>query len=168
MTDHTDTRTATTADPDIVYHGQQTRSGGVVQLETPDGHVLGQLRHVEWHSPTGLNWGYTGSGPADCARSILIDALGPDAICSTCAGSTTVVYDPATGQYRPSDRCRATGPDPEDVSPCWHCFDGHRELPYQQFKFDVVAHFDPEWRMRRADVLTWLHRTEPALVTRTT
>jgi len=30
------------------------------------------------HSPTGLNWGYGGSGPAQCALAILADHLGDD------------------------------------------------------------------------------------------
>lgn len=34
-----------------------------------------QLHHHVRHSPTGLEWGYEGSGPADTARSILFDAL---------------------------------------------------------------------------------------------
>ena len=29
------------------------------------------LRHVVYHSPTGFEWGYGGSGPADTALSIL-------------------------------------------------------------------------------------------------
>jgi hypothetical protein len=165
MTDHTDTHTATTADPDVVYHGRQTERGGVVHLETPDGRVLGRLRHVVWHSPAGMNWGYGGSGPADCARSILIHALGPDVVCRTCAGTTAVVYHPATDQYRPADPRRATGHDPELVSLCWDCTDGYRPLPYQRFKFDVVARFGPEWRMRRAEVLTWFQRTQTAAPT---
>lgn len=33
------------------------------------------LKHVVRHSPTGLNWGYAGSGPADLASSILADML---------------------------------------------------------------------------------------------
>jgi hypothetical protein len=167
MTDQTPTPTVTTADPDVVYHGQQTPRGGVVHLETPDGQILGQLPHVTRHSPTGLNWGYGGSGPADCARSILLHALGDDATCSTCAGTSTVVYHPATDQYRPADPCRATGEDPERACLCWDCTDGHRPVPYQRFTFDVVARFGPQWRMRRSDVLTWLHRTDPALLTRT-
>src|SRR3990167_7995575 len=34
------------------------------------------LRHVVWHSPTGFEWGYHGSGPADLALSILADHFG--------------------------------------------------------------------------------------------
>lgn len=31
------------------------------------------LHHVAFHSPTGFEWGYGGSGPADLALSILTD-----------------------------------------------------------------------------------------------
>lgn len=34
------------------------------------------LRHVVHHSPTGFEWGYSGSGPADLALSILADYYG--------------------------------------------------------------------------------------------
>jgi hypothetical protein len=33
------------------------------------------LRHHSYHSPTGFEWGYAGSGPAELARCILIDHL---------------------------------------------------------------------------------------------
>ena len=36
------------------------------------------LKHQIYHSPTGLEWGYGGSGPADLARSILWDYLGKE------------------------------------------------------------------------------------------
>jgi hypothetical protein len=39
--------------------------------------VNGQpLRQVVYHSPTGMEWGYAGSGPADLALSILADFFG--------------------------------------------------------------------------------------------
>lgn len=34
-----------------------------------------RLQHIVYHSPTGFEWGYGGSGPADLARSILADAF---------------------------------------------------------------------------------------------
>lgn len=34
------------------------------------------LTHILFHSPTGMSFGYGGSGPADCARSILADCAG--------------------------------------------------------------------------------------------
>jgi hypothetical protein len=37
-----------------------------------------ELVHVVRHSPTGVEFGYGGSGPADLARSILTDAVGPE------------------------------------------------------------------------------------------
>lgn len=36
-------------------------------------HTIGVLRHHVRHSPSGFEWGYHGSGPADLARCILID-----------------------------------------------------------------------------------------------
>jgi len=36
------------------------------------------LKHQVRHSPTGFEWGYLGSGPADLARSILWDFLGKE------------------------------------------------------------------------------------------
>lgn len=32
--------------------------------------------HIVKHSPTGLAWGYAGSGPADLALSLLTDVIG--------------------------------------------------------------------------------------------
>lgn len=33
------------------------------------------LKHIVRHSPTGFNWGYGGSGPADTALSIMTDVF---------------------------------------------------------------------------------------------
>lgn len=69
---------------------------GLIRYETergPDEHGLGpvtayatfadgnreEVRHVVWHSPTGFEYGYGGSGPADLALSILADFYGLDA-----------------------------------------------------------------------------------------
>jgi len=56
------------------YHGTRTPTGPAVWIE--NGPVLRMLPHIVVHSPTGLNWGYGGSGPADLALSLLTDALG--------------------------------------------------------------------------------------------
>ena len=37
-----------------------------------------RLKHINKHSPSGFNWGYGGSGPADLARSILNDLYGKE------------------------------------------------------------------------------------------
>ncbi len=54
-----------------VYRGRRLADGRVEV--TVDGRPL---RHVALHSPTGFEWGYGGSGPADLALSILADHLG--------------------------------------------------------------------------------------------
>ena len=45
-------------------------AGGVARMTCP---------HAVRHSPSGPEWGYGGSGPADCARSVLIALVGEDA-----------------------------------------------------------------------------------------
>src|SRR5215469_776339 len=58
------------------YHGKaasERRAGPrAIAIENAAGHRLGALTHRPRHSPTGMTWGYAGSGPADLARSILI------------------------------------------------------------------------------------------------
>ena len=44
----------------------------VVLWRTPQGHARASVPHVPRHSPTGVEWGYSGSGPADLARSVLL------------------------------------------------------------------------------------------------
>lgn len=58
----------------MTYHGTRTAAGPVVWID--DGTTRRPLSHVGPHSPTGLNWGYGGSGPAALALSLLTDALG--------------------------------------------------------------------------------------------
>jgi hypothetical protein len=52
-----------------VYRGERSPDVTV----TVDGR---KLRHVVRHSPTGFEFGYGGSGPADLALSILTDVFG--------------------------------------------------------------------------------------------
>ena len=51
---------------------------GVEVLVVDDNGVARLLEHHVYHSPTGFEWGYLGSGPADLARSILWDTLGKE------------------------------------------------------------------------------------------
>lgn len=57
-----------------VREGEGTADPGVVFV-MEDGRQE-PLRHRKQHSPTGMNWGYGGSGPADLARSLLADYFG--------------------------------------------------------------------------------------------
>jgi hypothetical protein len=144
---------------DVIYHGVYRQAGGsVIVTETPDGEPTGVVHHVVKHSPTGIGWGYAGSGPADCARSLLIAALGEDAArCAQCDGAGRVVITGADSE-RPYDPAGDVDIDPELLADCRRCDDGYRRVPYQQFKFDYVVGWDHDWRMSRADILAWLAR----------
>ncbi len=47
----------------------------LVELRRHDGRVE-KLPHHGGHSPTGLEWGYSGSGPADLAISLIVALTG--------------------------------------------------------------------------------------------
>jgi hypothetical protein len=44
----------------------------IVLYRDIDGTARASVTHVVRHSPTGIEWGYSGSGPADLARSVLV------------------------------------------------------------------------------------------------
>jgi hypothetical protein len=121
------------------------------------------LTHYPRHSPAGFEWGYGGSGPADLARALLIDALGKAALCPDCEGSRKVVFlhpetDPEPVPYCPEI---ADGLDLELVAPCI-CTDGIRTLPYHDFKFAVVAGWSgDDWRITRAEIIEFLTTLHP-------
>ena len=60
-----------------IYRGKRARYAILLpELEVT---VNGKpLEHQIYHSPTGFEWGFEGSGPADLARSILWDHLGEE------------------------------------------------------------------------------------------
>jgi len=62
-----------------IYKG--TRDSVVtVYPETGDSYPLPWRLDLWNHSPTGFNWGYGGSGPAQLALAILADHLGNDQV----------------------------------------------------------------------------------------
>jgi hypothetical protein len=61
-----------------LYIGSRGRDGSGLVEVVVDGGPRRPLKHRVRHSPTGLEWGYHGSGPADTARSILWDVLGSE------------------------------------------------------------------------------------------
>jgi hypothetical protein len=148
---------------DVVYHGRGSGAGGrPIRIETPDGRHIGVLRHVVRHSPTGLSWGYGGSGPADTARSLLIAALGPDATCRTCGGTGRLVFDPNAGEEPSPVPWDPTKPPEEytarglEVTQCWDCDEGFRQLPCQAFKWAHVATWGDEFGISRTQILVCL------------
>lgn len=72
-----------TRSPETVYRGERlTGPGGAVNgvrvtVTEPDGRPRmlypNRSQRVFNHSPTGFEWGYTGSGPAQLALAILLD-----------------------------------------------------------------------------------------------
>lgn len=58
------------------YVGVAGDTGGITSVYVEDGGTRRPLRQVVCHSPSGMSWGYAGSGPADLALSILADVLG--------------------------------------------------------------------------------------------
>lgn len=61
--------------PFKIYEGR--RDGGNV-IATVNGWPLRERHDLHSHSPTGFEWGYGGSGPAQLALAILADYLGDD------------------------------------------------------------------------------------------
>lgn len=57
------------------YHGVRD-SDGHAQVTVDSHGVRTSLPHFVYQSPTGMDWGYSGSGPADLARSLLAHHLG--------------------------------------------------------------------------------------------
>ena len=58
-----------------VYQG---RREGYAAIVTVDGRPLDPRLDLWNHSPTGFEWGYAGSGPAQLALALLADHLGSD------------------------------------------------------------------------------------------
>src|SRR5438067_13192096 len=60
---------------DTIYHGVRLRTGAHVTRTTDEGGTkplpLEPSRELRDHSPTGFEWGYGGSGPAQLALAIL-------------------------------------------------------------------------------------------------
>lgn len=144
-----------------VYHGLWRENGcSEIAIEDEQGHRIGTVRHLPKGSPTGMNWGYDGSGPTDAARSLLIAVLGEDAICPLCEGTDRVVYvsddDGETFRAEPFDPQRH--PWAKRGWTC-ECDQGYRQLPYARFAAEYVNHWGKEWTMSRDSILEWLTST---------
>ena len=60
-----------------IFKGKRSKEGvGEQLIVVQDNGDEYLLEHIERHSPNGFQWGYSGSGPADTALSILTDCLG--------------------------------------------------------------------------------------------
>jgi hypothetical protein len=130
----------------------RSQDGTVASVLVEQAGTRTPLRHVPVHSPTGLEWGYGGSGPADTALAILLDATGEAALLPRSAF-----------QFPLSKRARAALEKTRSYA------------LYQRFKWEVVARLPKtstdlehairpvpadtaveEWRITQDDVLQWL------------
>ena len=58
------------------YKGR--REGRIIQVTVNNGRPLAPRFDLRNHSPTGFEWGYCGSGPAQLALALLVDHLAED------------------------------------------------------------------------------------------
>lgn len=140
------------------YHGHRRPGGAVVLAHDYEAGERRPLPHIRRHSPAGFEWGYHGSGPAELARCLLIDALGDHARCPVCKGTRQLVWDNYSDEWLPARDALAG--DPELRGPCGACDDGWiATLPYQQFKAQVVGSWQGDtWRISRVEIIGWLMR----------
>jgi hypothetical protein len=61
----------------LAYRGHRTQGGALVDAQAPDGtwHLLDARLDLRNHSPTGFEWGYAGSGPAQLALALAASRL---------------------------------------------------------------------------------------------
>ena len=89
------------------YEGERLTDGTCVVrvYEGETGRLLDWRLDLASHSPTGLEWGYVGSGPSQLALALLCDALGEDALeqCPLCGFDRP----PHSGHACPDPDCGA-------------------------------------------------------------
>ena len=57
---------------------QECEFSVIVRGDLVPSHELNPRLDLRNHSPTGVSWGYAGSGPAQCALAILADCCGDE------------------------------------------------------------------------------------------
>lgn len=61
----------------VTYSGRRDKGSGVPYVYRGDRALSpAESQRVRNHSPDGFNWGYSGSGPAQLALALLLDAVG--------------------------------------------------------------------------------------------
>lgn len=145
------------------YRGSASQVAGAKVVEVlEDGEIVGVLRHIPRHSPTGMNWGYGGSGPADLALSLLVDHYGERSLCTGCKGSGRQVWDHHHDRFTFWEPTAAySAAERETIGACLVCHgDGIAVGPelYQHFKSEVIAKLPQEgtWTMTASDIDLWL------------
>lgn len=120
------------------YHGDAATE--TVTVEDHSTGVVSRLPHYVRHSPDGFLWGYGGSGPAELARCLIIDALGSAA-------------------WEHGER-NAAGDTPNGPFQTYGVVSSLVELTYQAFKEQVIARLDrhKDWTLTQNRVLTFVRQ----------
>jgi len=86
-----------------IYEGRRGADGSaqVYYLEGNERWPLPLRLDLESKSPTGFNWGYAGSGPAQLALALLADALGDDSKALRCYQMFKQRFVCSLDQYKP-------------------------------------------------------------------
>lgn len=146
----------------IAYEGIRTTNGARVFRVA--GEIREPLRHrIVYHSPTGFEWGYAGSGPADLALNILADASGWEGSWRYDAPFHDADYCVEHREWRDEpgvDGCLAAPLDEEGRRSTDDCVFGPPTWVFnlhQRFKFDVIAGADRAgFQITQDEVLDWL------------
>lgn len=122
----------------VRYEGERIFAGPQVWAVDASGDRSPLEHRVRYHSPSGFDWGYGGSGPAELALNLLVDALGALLpMCPRCKGR---------GRYR-GQRCyECQGLQIADA--LWRV--------HHDFKWAFIAGLpDRRWSIDRVDVVQW-------------
>lgn len=142
----------------VYYAGSREPGGVIVTANNDAAGWTAPLVHFVRHSPRGFGWGKAGPEAADLALALIIDAIGPAALCPGCNGTHKIVLDPAWNgdparePSVPYDPMRPV--DPLSITTCL-CEDGIRPgLPYHDLVYTHVARWKADtWTLARADLL---------------
>lgn len=161
----------------ICYGGADGTAGGggrAVWIMDGTGIPCGKLPEVTrpGYGPDGFTWGYEGAGSRSLARSLLIHALGPAAVCGMCAGTGRITYplgyegsDLPVSPYDPARSPVAYEEAGIVADLCWEegCDSGYLVRPriVQSFKRQFVTGWKAAWRISRAEILEWLTTNQP-------
>lgn len=139
------------------YRGEVGGVGTLVWVFDPSTGIESRLTHYIRHSPDGFSWGYSGSGPSELARCLLIDALEDDGRCRRCAGDGRLKTPVRIFEAR----------QPIDIDEqCGDCLgSGVGELVeanYRQFRTAVIAPLNPtkRWELTQGEIVAVVQRLD--------
>lgn len=141
----------------LISQDDSLRRYGMLAERCPDGALRANVPHVRYHSPSGYECGYAGSGPADLALSVLHALLPPPSEAEELAQ-----YDLTGDAFNkaledPARWSEKVGPDKMRVS-------NLALRLHQAFKFEFIANMDKDGgHIPIGDIENWIARRRVAL-----